>query len=84
VAEVTGKRHADVLQDIDSLRDKLTTQGGDFHRVYFQEDSSPHPTVSGQSIHSFRMTRDGMALLVLGYRLEQLHEHILKVVPKAP
>lgn len=65
------KRHADVLQDIDRLLEGLeaapSNHGGNLHHEYFQEVSTPHPTVPGRSDRSFDMNRDGFSLLVMGY-----------------
>jgi Rha family phage regulatory protein len=63
VAAYFGKRHADVLQDIDRL---IKTGGGDLHRLMFQGVSAFDPRAN-REVRSFDMNRDGFALLVMGY-----------------
>ncbi|MFF8800892.1 MULTISPECIES: Rha family transcriptional regulator [unclassified Methylobacterium] len=58
-----GKRHADVLRDIDHL----LSHDADLRRVEFQEVSEKHPTVTGRDVRLFNMNRDGFALLVMGW-----------------
>src|SRR5690625_1135946 len=63
VAEFFGKRHDNVLRDIDDLISHASElRDGAFHQV-----ESPHPTVSGRTIRSYEMTRDGFTLLAMGF-----------------
>lgn len=62
VAEAFGKRHDNVLRDIDAL-----DCSPEFASLNFEECSAPHPTVPGRSIRSFDLTRDGFAFLVMGF-----------------
>ncbi|GAN50946.1 Rha family transcriptional regulator [Methylobacterium radiotolerans] len=84
MAEVTGKRHADVLQDVDTLLQKLAMTGRpNLDHLMFQEVTAFDPAAN-RDVRSFEMTWDGMALLVMGYTLEELHEHMRKAVLEAP
>lgn len=65
VAAVFGKEHKNVLRDIDTILENL--HGSDLGHGWFIEIEYPHPTVFGRSIRTFDMTRDGLALLVMGY-----------------
>lgn len=60
---VFEKEHRNVLRDIDALIEHRS----DLSHEYFQEVSTPHPTVPGRSDRSFDMNRDGFSLLVMGY-----------------
>ncbi|WP_166144417.1 Rha family transcriptional regulator [Methylosinus sp. RM1] len=65
VADVFGKRHDNVLRDIDGLLQ--SSKLGDVQKQWFREISHPHPTVPGRAIRSFALTRDGFALLAFGF-----------------
>lgn len=67
VAEGFGKRHADVLRDIDVL----LGHSADLRHECFQEVSVDHPTVPGRMDRSFNMTRDGFTLLAMGFTGEK-------------
>jgi len=65
VADVFGKRHDNVLRDIDGLLQ--SSKLGDVQKQWFREIAHAHPTVPGRAIRSFAMTRDGFALLAFGF-----------------
>lgn len=65
VADVFGKRHDNVLRDIDGLLQSSKLR--DVQKQWFMETLLPHPTVPGHSIRSFAMTRDGFTLLAFGF-----------------
>lgn len=58
VAELFGKRHDNVLSDIR----RLISEGV----LFFQETPYVHAQ-NGQAYHAFNMTRDGFALLAMGF-----------------
>lgn len=60
VAETFGKRHADVLRDIESLQ-----CSADFTERNFALSS--YKDISGKSNKKYAMTRDGFTILVMGY-----------------
>ncbi|MCE1237986.1 MAG: Rha family transcriptional regulator [Hyphomicrobiales bacterium] len=65
VAEVFGKRHYNVLRDIDALLADANPQ----NRVlasFFEERSAPRPG-GGRALREFHMTRDGFSLLAMGF-----------------
>lgn len=67
VAEVTGKEHRNVTRDIDQLLANLAeTCRSDLSNLYSQEVTACDPAANRET-RSFEMTRDGMALLVMGY-----------------
>lgn len=59
VAAYFGKRHDNVLRDID----EIVAHSSDLRNVYFQQVSEDHPTVAGRKIRSFDLTKDGFTLL---------------------
>jgi Rha family phage regulatory protein len=65
VADVFGKRHDNVLRDIDGLLQSSKLR--DAQKQWFREMSHPHPTVQDRAIRSFAMTRDGFTLLAFGF-----------------
>jgi len=69
VAEVFGKRHDNVLRDIDAI--SHTSDLRDEKSSWFREIQSEHSTVSGRFDRSFDLTRDGFTLLVMGWTGER-------------
>jgi len=63
VAAYFGKRHDNVLRDIDSLMAHPSILSD----AYFQAVEDKHATVAGRVDRSFNMTKDGFAILVMGY-----------------
>jgi len=63
VAEMFGKRHDNVLRDIEGL----LSHASDLRYAFFQEVTDHHPTVIGRTIRSFNMDRDGFTLLAMGF-----------------
>ena len=63
VAEAFGKRHDNVLRDIDDL----ISHTSDLRDGFFLEVQDAHPTVARRMIRSFDMDRDGFALLAMGF-----------------
>lgn len=61
VADYFGKKHYDVLKDIDRISQQEDFPGGWFRRIDVK-----HPAING-TIRTFDMTRDGFTLLVMGY-----------------
>lgn len=62
VAGAFGKRHDNILRDIDKL-----DCSREFASLNFEECTSPHPTVPGRIDRSFNLTRDGFVFLVMGF-----------------
>lgn len=63
VAEFFGKRHDNVLRDVDTLLAHASVLRDGF----FTEATSPHPTVRGRMVRHFDMTKDGFTLLAMGF-----------------
>lgn len=63
VADSFGKRHDNVLRDIDTL----VGHASNLRDREFVEVSVPHPTVAGRTDRAFDLTRDGFALLAMGF-----------------
>lgn len=63
VADVFGKAHGDVLKAIDALREGL---GENPSTPWFIERHERNPQ-NGQLYRYYEMTRDGAALLVMGF-----------------
>ena len=64
VADFFGKRHADVLRDVDNTLkniDNANLRSGWFHEVSYRVDGQE------RDYRTFDMTRDGFTLLVMGY-----------------
>lgn len=61
VAEFFGKRHADVLRDIDNLRTASEEAERNFALCPYQAE------VGGRLYRAFDMTRDGFTLLAIGF-----------------
>lgn len=82
VAEVTGKEHRNVTRDIDALLAHLAETGrSDLSNLYFQEVTAFDPAASRET-RAFEMTRDGMALLVMGYTTPRAIEFKLAFLAK--
>lgn len=82
VAEVTGKNYRDVLRDIDQLQENLARSGSaDLRSLNFQEVAAFDPAASRET-RAFEMTRDGMALLVMGYTTPRAIEFKLAFLAK--
>ena len=66
VAKHFGKRHDNVLRDIDRL---LGACSAEFHRLNFEEMSVMSNRGNGAQVEDrgFRMTRDGFSMLVMGF-----------------
>lgn len=62
VAAFFEKRHDHVLRDIDRL-----TQSPDLGDGFFGEFLTDHPTVAGRQDRCFIMSKDGFALLAMGF-----------------
>ena len=67
VAEAFGRRHFDVMTDIDRLCRDADMHDENLRDVYFQWVSVPHPTVPRRTMRVCEMTRDGFTLLAMGY-----------------
>ncbi|OAI28155.1 hypothetical protein A1351_12125 [Methylosinus sp. R-45379] len=78
VADVFGKRHDNVLRDIDGLLQSSKLR--DAQKQWFMEISHPHPTVADRAIRSFAMTRDGFALLAFGFTGDEALEWKIKYI----
>lgn len=68
VAEVFGKRHDNVLQDIKAL-----SCSEEFRFLNFQETPYIHPQ-NGQEYKMYYITKDGFSFLVMGYTGEKAGE----------
>jgi Rha family phage regulatory protein len=64
IAEVFGKRHADVLRDIQALK-----LNADLRSVWFRQ--SNYLDASGRTLPTVNLTRDGFMLLVMGWNGER-------------
>ncbi|WP_370631357.1 Rha family transcriptional regulator [Methylosinus sp. Sm6] len=73
-----GKRHDNVLRDIDGLLQSSKLRDAQKH--WFREISHPHPTVQDRAIRSFAMTRDGFALLAFGFTGDEALEWKIKYI----
>lgn len=62
VAENFGKRHCDVIRDIEELKKGVTQNCGDL----FIESTYVHPQ-NKQTYKCYDLTRDGFSLLVMGF-----------------
>lgn len=71
VAAYFGKRHDNVLADID----RLITEGV----LNFQETPYQHPQ-NGQTYRAFDMTRDGFTLLAMGFTGKQALQFKLQYI----
>ena len=69
VAAVFDKEHRNVLRDIDTIRHGSDLSGGE--SSWFREVQSEHPTVVGRLDRSFKLTRQGFTLLVMGWTGER-------------
>lgn len=65
VAKVFGKRHDNVLRDIESL-----SCSESFNLLNFEETPYVHPQ-NGQTYKMYEMTKDGFSFLVMGYTGEK-------------
>lgn len=63
IAEFVGKRHDNVLRDIEGL----IAHSSDLRGGWFQETEVTHPTIPGRKDRAFNCTRDGAILLISGY-----------------
>jgi Rha family phage regulatory protein len=70
VAAFFEKQHKDVLKAIDALSahgSNLSGEADQWFAANFAAVTAPHPTVAGRVDRSFNMTRDGFAVLAMGF-----------------
>jgi Rha family phage regulatory protein len=70
VAAFFEKQHKHVLRDIDALRGHgpdLGHEADQWFAANFELVTTPHATVAGRQDRSFNMTRDGFAVLAMGF-----------------
>lgn len=72
VAEVYGKRHADVLRSVEAVKAECPP---DFTERNFAPSEYTDPT--GRKLPMYRLSRDGLVLLVMGYTGPKAMEHKL-------
>lgn len=78
VAAKFGKRHDNVLRDIDALLQSSKLRGPE--KQWFKEIAVDHPAVKGKKIRAFELTRGAFSLLAFGFTGDDALEWKIKYI----